>query len=126
MRKTLNFGHTIGHAIESYFLESKDKNSLTHGEAIAIGMVIEMYYSSKLFNYPISKTESLKSFVINYYGKAAILASDFDPIISLMKYDKKNVNGLVNFILLKNNDEFAFDVQLDKDLLVEGLNYYNN
>lgn len=126
LRKTLNFGHTMGHAIESYFLESKDKNSLTHGEAIAIGMVIELYYSSKLFNYPISETESLKSFVIDYFGKVAILASDFDAIISLMKYDKKNVNGMVNFILLKNDDEFAFDVQLDRDLLLEGFKYYNN
>ena len=126
LRKTLNFGHTMGHAIESYFLESKEKNSLTHGEAIAIGMVIELYYSSQLFGYPISETESIKDFVINYYGKAPILESDFDAIISLMQYDKKNVNGRVNFILLKNTDEFVFDVQLDNDLLLNGLKYYNN
>lgn len=126
LRKTLNFGHTMGHAIESYFMESKDKNSLTHGEAIAIGMVIELYYSSKLFNFPMSETESLKSFVVDYFGKVAILVSDFDAIISLMKYDKKNVNGMVNFILLKNDDEFAFDVQLDRELLLDGFKYYNN
>ena len=126
LRKTLNFGHTMGHAIESYFLESKEKNNLTHGEAIAIGMVIELYYSSKLFNYSISETESLKDFVIRYYGKAPILTSDFDAIIDLMKYDKKNVSGLINFILLKNVQDFAFDVQLDNKLLLEGLDYYNN
>jgi 3-dehydroquinate synthase len=126
LRKTLNFGHTMGHAIESYFLESKEKNTLTHGEAIAIGMVIELYYSSKLFDYPIYETESLKNFVLSYYGKAAIHKSDFDAIIGLMKYDKKNVNGMVNFILLKNVQDFAYDVQLDNDLLVEGLDYYNN
>jgi len=126
LRKTLNFGHTMGHAIESYFLENKEKKSLTHGEAIAIGMVIELYYSSKLFNYPLSQTESLKDFVIGYYGKAPILTSDFDAIIELMKYDKKNVSGLINFILLKNVQDFAFDVQLDSNLLREGLNFYNN
>lgn len=125
LRKTLNFGHTIGHAIESYFLESKEKESLTHGEAIAIGMVIELYYSSKLFDYPISEIKSLKDFVIRYYGKVSIYSSDYDAIIDLMKYDKKNVNGLVNFILLKNIEEFAFDVQIDNNLLLEGLNYYN-
>lgn len=125
LRKTLNFGHTMGHAIESYFLESKEKNSLTHGEAIAIGMVLELYYSSKLFGYPFSETESVKDFVIRYYGKTPILESDFDAIIDLMKYDKKNVNGMVNFILLKNSDEFVFDVQIDNDLLLNGLKYYN-
>jgi len=125
LRKTLNFGHTMGHAIESYFLESKEKNSLTHGEAIAIGMVIELYYSSRLFDYAISETNALKDFVIRYYGKVPILASDFDAIIDLMKYDKKNVSGLINFILLKNVQEFAFDVQVDNKLLLEGLNYYN-
>lgn len=125
LRKILNFGHTIGHAIESYFLESKEKQSLTHGEAIAIGMVIELYYSSKLFDYPISETQAMKDFVIRFYGKAPILTSDFDKIIGLMQYDKKNVNGLVNFALLKNAEEFALDVQLDNKLLIEGLNYYN-
>jgi len=125
LRKTLNFGHTMGHAIESYFLESKEKSSLTHGEAIAIGMVIELYYSSKLFEYSFSETESIKDFVIRYYGKTQILESDFDAIIDLMKYDKKNVNGRVNFILLKNSDEFVFDVQLDNELLLNGLKYYN-
>ncbi|MFA5299731.1 MAG: 3-dehydroquinate synthase, partial [Lutibacter sp.] len=48
LRKVLNFGHTLGHAIESYFLESEDKENLTHGEAIAIGMVTEAFISQKL------------------------------------------------------------------------------
>ena len=126
LRKTLNFGHTIGHAIESYFLENDQKESLTHGEAIAIGMVIELYYSSKLFNYPKVEVDLIKDFVIEFYGSANILPSDFDAIIKLMQYDKKNVSGIVNFILLKNVEEFAFDVQVDENLLLEGLNYYNN
>ncbi len=126
LRKILNFGHTMGHAIESYFLEDKEKSSLTHGESIAIGMVIESYYSSQLFDYPISETQDLKDFVIRFYGKAPILTSDFEAIISLMQYDKKNVNGMVNFALLKNTDEFAINVQVDNKLLIEGLNYYNS
>jgi 3-dehydroquinate synthase len=48
IRKALNFGHTLGHAIESYFLESEDKKQLLHGEAIAIGMILESYLSYKL------------------------------------------------------------------------------
>jgi len=124
LRKSLNFGHTVGHAIESYFLEDKQRKSLTHGEAIAIGMVIELYYSSKIFDFPLEKTNELKNFVINFYGKTSINKSDFAPIISLMKYDKKNVNGKVNFVLLNKMESCKIDIQVNKDLLVEGIEYY--
>ncbi len=124
LRKALNFGHTIGHAIESYFLENTSKKPLTHGEAIAIGMVIELYYSSKLFNFPLEKTAELKEFAVNFYGKTSIEKSDFQPIIKLMQYDKKNINGKVNFVLLENLEECKLDVLVDDALLVEGLEYY--
>ena len=45
IRKALNFGHTLGHAIESYFLENENKTTLLHGEAIAVGMILESYIS---------------------------------------------------------------------------------
>lgn len=124
LRKILNFGHTMGHAIESYFLESEDKKNLTHGEAIAIGMVIELYFSSKLFDFSLEETEVFKNFVINYYGLIRIDESDFDPIIKLMIFDKKNVNGIINFILLKEIEQCEIDVQVHNDLLIEGLKYY--
>lgn len=126
IRKALNFGHTIGHAIESYFLESEDKENLTHGESIAIGMVIELYYSSKIFDFPMVETNAIKDYMINFYGKTIIKESDFEPIIDLMQYDKKNVNGIVNFILLKKMEQCEIDVQVDEKLLIEGLNYYNS
>jgi 3-dehydroquinate synthase len=124
LRKSLNFGHTIGHAIESYFLEDLQKKSLTHGEAIAIGMVIELYYSSMIFNFPIEKTNELKNFVINFYGKIPLHKTDFSPIISLMQYDKKNVNGKVNFVLLDKMESCKIDIHVNKELLVEGIEYY--
>ena len=126
LRKALNFGHTIGHAIESYFLENEDKVTLTHGEAIAAGMIIELFYSSKLFNFPMEYTAELKDFVHKFYGKYDILESDFSPIIDLMQFDKKNVNGKVNFVLLTQMENCKIDVQVDRDLLIEGLNYYLN
>ena len=126
IRKSLNFGHTIGHAIESYFLENKEKNTLTHGEAIAVGIVIELYYSSKLYNFPLSEIEILKEYVNTFYGKMPIQESDFKSIINLMQYDKKNVNGKVNFVLLEDMEQCVIDVQVADELLVEGLNYYIN
>ena len=124
LRKSLNFGHTIGHAIESYFLENEDKIALTHGEAIAVGMIIELYFSSKLFGFPMEYTNELKNFVNRFYGKYDLNESDFDAIIDLMQFDKKNVNGKVNFVLLDQMEHCKMDVQVDKDLLNEGLKYY--
>ena len=60
VRKVLNFGHTLGHAIESYFLKSDIKENLTHGEAIAIGMITETYISEVLFGFPKEKTREIK------------------------------------------------------------------
>lgn len=124
LRKSLNFGHTIGHAIESYFLESKDKKSLTHGEAIAVGMVIELYYSSKVFGFPMEQTESLKSFVNKFYGIVGIEKEDLSEIIKLMKFDKKNVSGKINFVLLDQMEQCKLDVQLDAELILNGFLYY--
>ncbi|WKK64735.1 3-dehydroquinate synthase [Lutimonas zeaxanthinifaciens] len=126
LRKSLNFGHTIGHAIESYFLESEDKQNLTHGEAIAAGMVIELYYSSKVFNFPFSLTESLRSFVLDFYGPVNLKKEDFSAIMDLMKFDKKNVSGKVNFVLLDTIENCKLDIQLSPELIEEGLLYYKH
>ncbi|MEN8185926.1 MAG: 3-dehydroquinate synthase [Bacteroidota bacterium] len=124
IRKTLNFGHTIGHAIESYFLENKNKDALTHGEAIAVGMVIELYYSHKLYNFPMEEVNKLKEFVNNFYQKYDIREEDFQAIIDLMIYDKKNVSGKVYFVLLSGMESCEIDVQVADKLLVEGLKFY--
>jgi len=124
IRKSLNFGHTIGHAIESYFLDNEDKITMTHGEAIAVGMIIELYFSSKLFDFPMHYTEELKSFVNRFYGKYDINESDFTPIIDLMQFDKKNINGKVNFVLLDKIEHCKLDIQVDSELLIKGLKYY--
>ena len=124
LRKSLNFGHTIGHAIESYFLESENKQNLTHGEAIAAGMVIELFYSSKVFDFPMSLTESLRSFAMDFYGPVELESKDFSAIVDLMKFDKKNVSGKVNFVLLDAIENCKLDIQLSPELIEEGLRYY--
>lgn len=124
LRKTLNFGHTAGHAIESYFLESSSKKDLTHGEAIAAGMVIELYYSSKTLNLPISWAKELKEFVKRFYGQIDLSSDDCDPIMDLMVFDKKNVNGKINFVLLESIQKCRIDQQISSDLIREGLLYF--
>ena len=72
LRKVLNFGHTLGHAIESYFLENNNKDSLTHGEAIAIGMVCESYLSHKVLQLSKEKVMIVKNMINALYEKVVI------------------------------------------------------
>ena len=126
LRKVLNFGHTLGHAIESYFLESKEKENLTHGEAIAIGMVTEGFISNNLLNFPSEELENIKKVILNIYGKVEISSEDYDAIIDLLIHDKKNVAGQVNFVLLTNLEKFKLDCKVDKELLIKSLDYYSS
>lgn len=125
LRKILNFGHTLGHAIESFYLESKLKSNLTHGEAIAIGMVCESYISHKLLNFPLENVEKIKNTVLSIYEKVDILNEDFSAIMNLLKHDKKNVNGQVNFVLLNNFENFTIDCKVPNDLIIESIRFYN-
>ncbi len=125
LRKVLNFGHTLGHAIESYFLESETKENLTHGEAIIIGMITETFISQKLLNFPENKLNEIKEILIKIYGKVKIETSDYQPIIDLLIHDKKNVGGNVNFVLLSDFEKYKLDCKVEKELLIEALNFYN-
>ncbi|GAA4232018.1 3-dehydroquinate synthase [Postechiella marina] len=124
LRKTLNFGHTLGHAIESYFLSSPEKETLLHGEAIAVGMVLACYLSSKTSGFPMETTNSIKEQFSNYYGKITIENKDYAPIIELLKYDKKNNHGNINFVLLKNIGETLIDCKVEDQLILDAFEYY--
>lgn len=126
LRKILNFGHTLGHAIESYHLESEDKENLTHGEAIAIGMITEAFISHKLFDFPENTLKEIKNKIIAIYGKLSLEKSDYAPIMDLLKHDKKNTSGNVNFVLLSDLEKFNFNCKVSEDLIVESLDYYNS
>lgn len=126
IRKVLNFGHTVGHAIESYFLEQVSLENFTHGEAIAIGMVIESFLSNKLHGFPVTELDSLKDYIHKTYGKKLIPSEHYDSIIDLMKHDKKNKNGIIHYILLKKIADFIIDGTASEELVKEGLDYYNS
>ena len=125
LRKILNFGHTLGHAIESFYLKSDHKDNLTHGEAIAIGMVCESYISSKLLGFPTENVNEIKEVVLSIYDKIHLLKEDFSAIIDLLKHDKKNVNGQVNFVLLNDYEDFKLDCKVPETLVIDSLQYYN-
>ncbi|WP_233901061.1 3-dehydroquinate synthase [Tenacibaculum piscium] len=126
VRKALNWGHTIGHGIESYFLESEAKERLTHGEAIAIGIICESYISSKLLGFPADKVADVKNTILTIYGKTPILTDDFLPILNFMKHDKKNIGGEINFVLLEEFEKFKINCKVSNELIQESLKYYTS
>ncbi|TYB76747.1 3-dehydroquinate synthase [Bizionia gelidisalsuginis] len=125
LRKTLNFGHTIGHAIESYYLSQQDKPTLLHGEAIAIGMVLATYISTKIAGFPEEKNTTIKSAIKSIYGDVTISENDYAPIIDLLKYDKKNEHGAINFVLLEDVGKPIIDCKVDNELIIKAFNFYN-
>ena len=126
IRKILNFGHTLGHAIESFFLESENKKNLTHGEAIAIGMVCESYLSSKLLGFSFEKVTEIKKVILAIYDKTTLLKDDFHKIMELLKHDKKNINGQVNFVLLNDYEDYQLNCKVPVNLIESSMEFYNS
>ncbi len=125
IRKSLNFGHTLGHAIESYFLSSNTKATLLHGEAIAIGMILEIYISQKLCGFPEDLCLNVKQHIKKVFGHVEISSTDYKPIIELLKYDKKNEYGNINFLLLERIGTPKINCQVEEDLILEAFKFYN-
>lgn len=126
LRKTLNFGHTLGHAIESYFLENADKTPLLHGEAIAIGMILEAYISSQLTGLTKTDLESITSGILHSFSKVTFNENDLKFIIDLLLYDKKNSHGIVKFVLLESIGKAKIDCEVSNDLIIEAFQYYQS
>ncbi|WP_163515693.1 3-dehydroquinate synthase [Gelidibacter japonicus] len=126
LRKTLNFGHTLGHAIESYFLSQTDKEELLHGEAIAIGMIMEAYISSHLLGFPKDDLKTIKETFLKIFKRVTIEASDHNAIIDLLKYDKKNEHGNINFVLLQRIGMPKIDCLVENELIIKAFDYYRS
>lgn len=125
LRKILNFGHTLGHAIETYFLEIPARK-LLHGQAIAIGMVTESFLSYKLGHITKKELESITRYILSLYGKVAIQPEEFAPIIAHTYQDKKNSKGKINFSLLKSIGTCGYDIATTDAQMQEALAYYCN
>ena len=88
LRKTLNFGHTFGHALEE--LSHTQSTPLDHGYAVLYGMIAELYLSIVKLGCPKEPLQQLTQLMLHYYGKPQCKCSDREPLIALMQQDKKN------------------------------------
>lgn len=123
LRKILNFGHTIGHAIETHSIDH-DEKPLLHGEAIAIGMICEAFLSKQ---HNELKTEHLNEVVESIravFPDYTLKEETFPNLLSIMKNDKKNVDGKIGFSLLKEIGECSFNHYIEEDSIIDALIFY--
>ena len=121
IRKALNIGHTIGHAFESFALENN--NPIPHGYAVAWGLIVELYLSHKLCNFPKETVDRASKFIRQHYGIFAFTQKDYDTLYHYMLHDKKNVGDTINFTLLSNIGEIEINQTADRGMIEEGLGY---
>ena len=125
-RKILNFGHTLGHAIESHFLGKKKAKNLLHGEAISIGMILESYISYKILKLPYKQCKNIKQTINNNFKKVKINKEDLKSIVRLIKFDKKNRGEKVLFVLLYEIGKIKIDIEVPKKIVIESFEFYNS
>ena len=125
-RKILNFGHTLGHAIESHFLGKKKTKTLLHGEAISIGMILESYISYKILKLPYEQCKNIKQTINNNFKKVKINKEDLKSIVKLIKFDKKNRGEKVLFVLLYEIGKIKIDIEVPKKIVIESFEFYNS
>ncbi len=123
-RKMLNYGHTLGHAIESYSLKNAATKSLLHGEAVAIGMILATYLSHQHLDFPEEKLNDVSYTLLKSYPKVQLSKEDIQKIIALLIYDKKNRSGKVMFVLLEDIGKFKVDQEVPDELILKAFEYY--
>ena len=124
IRKALNFGHTAGHAFESFAMYQK--RPILHGYGIAFGMLVELYLSTKVLDFDSVHLKEISSWLLNLYGKFEIETSDYENLFNYMTHDKKNENGRINFTLIPEIGKFKINQDCGKELIYEALDYYKN
>ena len=125
LRKALNLGHTIGHAIEEWsFTPAKPTpNPLLHGYAVAYGLVGELYLSAVKCHFPTDRLRQTVQFVREHYGTPAITCNDYPALLRLMTHDKKNTAGTINFTLLADIGELQLNQSATDEEICEALDF---
>lgn len=126
LRKILNFGHTIGHAIESHCLTTD--YPLLHGEAVVLGMAAALWLSVKQCGLDKKVLQDFEKQLPMLLSEAEIrlLEADIESILSYLVHDKKNKGGKPQFVLLEAVGKPIWDVEIEKEMVKRSLQYLVN
>ncbi len=122
IRKSLNLGHTIGHAFESFAMISN--RPVLHGYAVAWGLVSELYLSHVKMGFPKDLLDKVLEMVNSFYGAFKYSEGDFETLYNLMLHDKKNKDGRINFTLMKGIGKVEVDVNCTIEEVYDSLRFY--
>jgi 3-dehydroquinate synthase len=122
IRKKLNAGHTIGHAIEGYFL---DKNPLDHGHAVALGLLAESFISLQQELLNLSDFEALQKVITRNFQLVHLDESAVKAVVHLAQNDKKNKNNQINCSLLTQIGKCNIDCMVSAEEIKDALEFLN-
>ena len=126
VRKTLNFGHTLGHAIESYFLSENSKKTLLHGEAVAAGMILESYLSKEQNGLSQEEYQEIKYIINETFERISFSNKAIETIIEFLQFDKKNAFGEIQFKKKKKIGHATINQKIDKSLIYKAFEDYHS
>ena len=141
IRKALNFGHTVGHALEEFSMQQQGgavvsaqllplakartapKNTLLHGYAVAFGLIGELYISARKAGFPTARLHQTARFIRENYGAVAFTCDDYPTLLNLMRHDKKNTSDTINFTLLHDIGDIRINQTATDEEIREALDF---
>jgi 3-dehydroquinate synthase len=124
-RKLLNFGHTVGHALESYLLTQAGRE-VRHGEAVAAGLICESWLSVQRGLLTEAELTEVHEVVAAAFGKISFITLETEAIAAYAVQDKKNRGEVINCTLLQGLGHGVFDQPITLAEIVASLQYYNS
>lgn len=122
-RKVLNFGHTVGHALEGY--SQLHGKPLLHGEAVAAGMICASYLSHRKAGLSSADLDAISIYLAEGFAGGAVEGDSIAAIMEMMMHDKKQLNGHLQFTLISKPGQPVINISCNHAEVLEAIHFYN-